>query len=118
MPVHTNPGPRTCRRVAQSGTMSSGRWRGCISVVPSGDAFTAGPRNQAGEDSDVDACPQEMDRAVRHQDVRPARVKAVDLPLVGAVNGTRSRLLGPVGRRTLPVQQPGGGPGGAAADAR
>src|SRR5439155_17247853 len=67
------------------------RW---LSVVTSGDDFAAGPRDQAGEDPDVDARHQETDRAVRHQDVGPARVKAVDLPLVGAVEGTkRSQFL-------------------------
>lgn len=36
-----------------------------FSVVTERDNFAAGPRDQAGEDADVDARFQEMDRAVR-----------------------------------------------------
>src|SRR5262245_8462123 len=65
------------------------------------DDFPAGPCRQAGEDANIHVGFQEMHGAVGEGRVRPAGVKAVDLSVVRAVDGTRPRLRGPVGARAL-----------------
>ena len=71
------------------------------SKITGRDHFPAGPRHQAGEDADVDAGFQKMHRAVGEDRIRPAGVKAVDLSVIRAVDGTRPRLRSPVVARAL-----------------
>src|SRR5262249_4755463 len=61
----------------------------------------AGSRDQRGQDLDGYVGSQEMDRSVRKHCVSPASVEAVELTVVGAVDGARSRFRLPVERRTL-----------------
>src|SRR5262249_46902017 len=42
------------------------------------DNFAAGPRDQPGENSDINALPEEMDRAVGRHDVSAAGMEAVE----------------------------------------
>src|SRR5262249_58421608 len=71
------------------------------SITPGRAHSPAGPRHQAGEDADGDAGFQELHPAVREHDVGPAGVKAVDLSVIRAVDGTRPRLRRPVVARAL-----------------
>src|SRR6516164_10254666 len=62
----------------------------CSKVIPR-DNFVASSCHQAGEDPDVDARSQEVNRPVRKHRVGSAGVKAVDFAIVGAVDGTGSQ---------------------------
>src|SRR5262245_50497275 len=66
-------------------TSSSGGSRTC-------GEFPAGPRRQAGEDADVHIAPQEMNRSVGEDRVRPNRMKAVSFVVVRAVDGAGAGL--------------------------
>src|SRR5262245_23920574 len=70
-----DPGPGTGGRMLPTGLASE---------ITGGGYFPAGPRDQAGEDSDVDALPKEMHRAIGKGAVSAAAVKAVDLAVIGA----------------------------------
>src|SRR5262249_34855293 len=65
------------------------------------DDFAPGSGDQGGRDSEGHARLQEMHRPVREYGIGAARVKAVDLVVVVAVEGTRPRLGHAVGRRAL-----------------
>jgi hypothetical protein len=84
----------------------------CSEVIIRHD-FAASPCHQAGEDSDVDARSQKVNRPVRKHRVGPTGVKAVDFAIVGAVDGTGSQARDSVVRRTLAVQQTKCGPAAA-----
>src|SRR5262249_47047071 len=51
--------------------------------------FPPGPRHQPGEDANSQVGLQEVYRAVRERGVGPAGVEAIDLPVVGAIDGAR-----------------------------
>ena len=61
-----------------------------ISVIFGTDHFPAGPCNERGQGPDIHAGGQEMHGAIREDSVGPARVEAVDLMVVGAVDGARA----------------------------
>src|SRR6516225_106908 len=75
----------------------SRRWR--LEVTLRHD-FAAGPRDQRGQDADVEANFQEAYRAIRHRDVGPAGVKAVDLAIVRAVDGAGPGRCSSIGGST------------------
>src|SRR5262245_15860774 len=78
-----------------------------------GDDFVSGPSHEAGEDPDVDARFQEVDRPVRKYGVGPIGVEAIDRLFIGTVDGTRPRLYGAVGSRAQALDQVRWGPSGA-----
>src|SRR5262249_26313595 len=54
------------------------------SIVTGRNDLAAGPRDQAGENADVEGLLQKMHGAVDEHSVGPARVEAVNLPVVRA----------------------------------
>src|SRR5262249_12881508 len=56
------------------------------------NGFTAGSGHQRGYDLDGYVGSQETDRAIGKTCVGPARMKAVELAVVGAVDGTLARM--------------------------
>src|SRR5262249_40994051 len=70
------------------------------SIVRGGNDFPPRSRDQSGEDADVNGGLQEMHGAVGKEDVGPARVEAIDLLVVTAVDGTRPRVPGAIGSGT------------------
>src|SRR6516162_5783565 len=83
-----------------------------LSVITGRDGLATGPRDERSQDAEAHAGSQELDVAVRKHGVGPAGVEAVDLTVVGAVNGTRPRTRLSIKCRALrddPI--PGGLPG-------
>src|SRR5262249_43849170 len=69
--------------------------RSALSIVTGRNDLAAGPRDQACENADVEGRLQEVHGAVGAHGVGPARVEAVNLAVIGAIDGA-----GP-GRRAL-----------------
>src|SRR5690348_12860846 len=79
---------------------------GLPSEITGREELAAVPRDQSGQDADVDAGLQEVHRAVREHRVGAAGVEAIHFPLIGAVEGTRPRTHRSVGGGT-PKDDPG-----------
>src|SRR5688572_18483117 len=76
--------------------MRSAAWRAGGLEVARRDNLIASAGDQPGEDPDVDAAPDELHRSVREQTVGPARVKAVDLPVIVAAGRQAAEVVGAV----------------------
>ena len=72
-----------------------------FSVVTGRAGFPAGPRYQGGQDADAHVGIQEVNGAIGEHGIRPAGVEAVDLPVIGAVDGTWPRTRGAIRRCPL-----------------
>ena len=79
-------------------------------VITVRDDLAAGPGGQAGEDSDVDSGLQEVHGAVGKHGEGPARVEAVDLAVVGAIDSAGAVKACPVRRGAPAPQQVSRGP--------
>src|SRR5262245_11729450 len=92
--------PRRFGTLFWSGRGTIGRPRtGSRSEITARHAFAAGACHQSGEDADVDVGPQKLHVAVREDNVGAALVEAINLSVIGAINGTRPGEFGPVRRR-------------------
>src|SRR5262245_54739359 len=87
---------------------------GLPSEITGRDHFAAGPRDQRGQNLDAHAGLEEAHRAVREDGVGAVGVEGVNLPLVGAVEGTGPRARGSIAGGT-PKDNPAveSGPGTA-----
>src|SRR5258708_6751493 len=68
------------------------------SILPAGGDFPAGPGDQPRHRADVEAGVQEMDRARGEEHGGSPPAEAVDLLVVGAIDGPRPPLPSPPGR--------------------
>ena len=74
---------------------------GLLSIVTTRLNFPASPRDQAGEDSDVDALRKEVHRAIDKYGVSAAGMETVELAVVGAIHGARPQVGRAVSRLAL-----------------
>src|SRR5439155_22904429 len=77
------------------------------------DDLAAGPSSQPGEYADVDGGIQEMPGAVCKHDIGAAGVEAINLPVVGAIDGAGAVKSCPIPCGAAAPQQASGGPGAA-----
>src|SRR5207249_2400102 len=63
------------------------------SIFPVADDLAAGPRAEGRERRVLDRIPDEVDRAVREEDVGPTGVEGVNLVIVGTVHHARPHPL-------------------------